>query len=144
MRRGAALAAALWAAMPGAAAAGASDAAVRVLDFAPLGPGAAVAALAPAGVEAGWIGGDCGAIALEIRWRPEPFWRRTWSRVATRERHEAALARLAGAAGSGAALRLGAFGALTPAGDCAFAARGLGLLPSAEGGAVVMAFDGPV
>ncbi len=84
----------------------------------------------------------CALVEMQIAFKPEPFWRRTWSRDVKAADHREAVATIQARFRSKGALEVGVFDALRPdaRGTCRIAVRGIRLSP--EGW--ILAFTKPV
>lgn len=84
----------------------------------------------------------CAVVEMQIEFRPEPFWRRTWSRDVKAADHRRAVATMEARFRSKAALEVGVFDALRPdaRGTCRISVRGIRLSP--EGW--ILAFTKPI
>jgi len=90
---------------------------------------------------------ECEHIVLEVRYRPEPFWRRTWTgKLVTRDSHLEALTKLAERSQSGESVRIGMIGQGLPEDrlPCSWGARGLTILSEEREQTAVYALHRPV
>jgi len=94
------------------------------------------------------IVGACPIVVLEVDFRPEPFWRRTWTRnLVTRQTHREALRALAVSHEDGKTVRIGMMGSQgLPQGStaCSWSARGLAPLPDDGRQGPIYAFFYPI
>lgn len=101
-----------------------------------------------AGTERPAIAQACPVIVLEVDYRPEPFWRRTWTRnLVTRQTHRDALRTLVSSHDGGRTVRIGMMGAQgLPQGSttCSWSARGLSTFPDEGMQGPIYAFFHPV
>jgi len=101
-----------------------------------------------AGTERPAIAQACPVIVLEVDYRPEPFWRRTWTRnLVTRRTLRDALRTLASSHEDGRTVRIGMMGAQgLPQGStaCSWSARGLSTFPDEGMQGPIYAFFYPV
>jgi hypothetical protein len=95
-----------------------------------------------------WFAESCSEISVSLRFKREPFWRRTWSRdLVTREKHELALKSLQAASESGTPIRFGSIGtglSAIPGSSCSFLSNGLAELKEESGATAIYSFYEPV
>jgi hypothetical protein len=84
----------------------------------------------------------CALLEMQIQFRPEPFWRRTWSRDVKAADHRQAVATIEARFQKKGALEVGVFDTLRPnaRGTCRIAVRGIRVTP--EGW--ILAFTKPI
>jgi len=84
----------------------------------------------------------CALVEMQIQFRPEPFWRRTWSRDVKAADHRRGVATIEARFQRKGALEFGVFDTLRPdaRGTCRIAVRGIRVTPEGS----ILAFTKPV